>query len=513
MVKLMDSSVRDGGNVNDWNFGRDVIYGIVNNLEEAGIDYIELGYLKDCDYIDDRSLYNYVSEAERYISDNGKAQYSLMVQEDKWTWDNLTQCTGKITIIRVSFHKNDIDEGLALCRRVMSAGYLCHCNPINIMGYTDAELLDLIVRINELSPSCFTIVDTFGSMMIDDMRRICALIHHNLKPQINVAAHLHENIGLSFALAIEFMRFFEGKRDVVVDSTLAGIGRVPGNLCIENVAIHCNREYRKNYDVNCIYDAIDDYIESIKLEHPWGYELGYAMQAFYNVHRTYPEYLLSKGKLKTKEIGDILSQIPIEESVIYNKSFIEKLYQKYMCKEIDDSGCRRNLGIKMADKDIVILAPGSSLIDKKMEIIKKCKEKSVFVFAINFIPDFIEADCVFVNSSKRFSQLKKRIESENRFIALSSNILVEDSENAMRFNYESMVRFGDIYCEDGVLMLLSLLSTIDGDREYSIFGFDGLKRSSNHVYKGMDLGLALKNYDDVIHVIKGFSDRYRINIL
>ena len=46
-VSLMDSSVRDGGNVNDWNFGKGTINGILTNLINSRIEYIELGYLNN----------------------------------------------------------------------------------------------------------------------------------------------------------------------------------------------------------------------------------------------------------------------------------------------------------------------------------------------------------------------------------------------------------------------------------------------------------------------------------
>lgn len=42
-IKLMDSSVRDGGNVNDWNFGKRTLHGIIDSLVNAGVDVVELG--------------------------------------------------------------------------------------------------------------------------------------------------------------------------------------------------------------------------------------------------------------------------------------------------------------------------------------------------------------------------------------------------------------------------------------------------------------------------------------
>ena len=93
MIKLMDSSIRDGGNVNDWKFGKRVIDGIIKNLVESKIDIIELGYLKDVTYTESKTLYNTVSEAKNNIPTYvGRTEFSLMVQEYKWYWNKLELC-------------------------------------------------------------------------------------------------------------------------------------------------------------------------------------------------------------------------------------------------------------------------------------------------------------------------------------------------------------------------------------------------------------------------------------
>ena len=127
-IKLMDSSLRDGGNVNGWNFGIRTIRGIVADLTKANIDYIEIGYLKNCDFDCNRTLYQTIEQAEQnaLFDNGGSSEYSVMVQVDKWDWKSLTPCKGKIKNIRVSFHKTRIGDGMALCRLVMENGYTCH---------------------------------------------------------------------------------------------------------------------------------------------------------------------------------------------------------------------------------------------------------------------------------------------------------------------------------------------------------------------------------------------------
>lgn len=46
-VLMLDCTLRDGGYVNDWDFGHSTITGIYKRLEAAGADYIEVGFLDD----------------------------------------------------------------------------------------------------------------------------------------------------------------------------------------------------------------------------------------------------------------------------------------------------------------------------------------------------------------------------------------------------------------------------------------------------------------------------------
>lgn len=63
---------------------------------------------------------------------------------------------GPIQRIRVTFHDYDVEEGLEYCRKVMENGYEVACNPINIMGYSDGELLEILRKVNEIHPTVFS---------------------------------------------------------------------------------------------------------------------------------------------------------------------------------------------------------------------------------------------------------------------------------------------------------------------------------------------------------------------
>ena len=44
-ISILDCTLRDGGYVNNFNFGEKTITSIIRNLDEAGIDIIECGFL------------------------------------------------------------------------------------------------------------------------------------------------------------------------------------------------------------------------------------------------------------------------------------------------------------------------------------------------------------------------------------------------------------------------------------------------------------------------------------
>lgn len=46
-IKVLDVTLRDGGCVNDFNFGQNYMTKILATLEKSNIDYIELGYIDD----------------------------------------------------------------------------------------------------------------------------------------------------------------------------------------------------------------------------------------------------------------------------------------------------------------------------------------------------------------------------------------------------------------------------------------------------------------------------------
>ena len=251
-VKLLDCTLRDGGYINDWQWGASPAKHIIRALTNAGVDIVEVGFLRNVPgYDPDVTVCNTIEELNRLLpppGSRGSTMYSGMAMRSNYDIRKLTPYDGTgIEILRITAHDYDIREGMDFAREVKARGYKLAINPINIMGYTDSEILWILDEVNKIHPWQFSIVDTFGSMRRKDLQRITALADHNLDPAIRLGLHLHENMALSFCLAQEFLEM-PLQRDKTVDASLIGMGRIPGNLPIELTADYMNENCARHFD-------------------------------------------------------------------------------------------------------------------------------------------------------------------------------------------------------------------------------------------------------------------------
>lgn len=256
------------------------------------------------------------------------------------------------------------------------------------MSYTDRELLEIVDMVNHVHPYSFGIVDTYGAMYMDDVDRLYSLINHNMLPDICINFHSHNNYQLSFAFAQELIKLSStGTRQVIIDGTLGGMGKVAGNLNTELIVDFLVRKLHYDYEFEDILDILDDYIYKYTLEHTWGYSTASMMAGIYKSHPNNIIYLTEKFRLDTKDIGKILSMIDSDTRQRYDYDNIQRLYTEYVADKIDDREVINGLKEIMEGKEILILVPGNTLNTHKEIICKYISEKKPIVISVNFVSD------------------------------------------------------------------------------------------------------------------------------
>lgn len=333
-IQLLDCTLRDGAHVNSGNFGHQHITDIITYLSSSSLDIVEIGFLKHCKYSLDFSYFPRIENAYGVlpeIPNHQNVEYALMARADEFDINELSECTGKINYIRVAFYFDFLEGAMKIAREVLFRGYRCVLNLINTPGCTHQEINELIRCVNSVKPDTLTIVDTFGVLCKQELEIILDEFDSKLDPVIRIGFHAHENLSLSFSLAQFFIERFHNIRNTIVDGSLLGMGRIPGNLCIEMFADYLNKNYGKKYDLVKILSSIENDITPIKQVLPWGYSPAYFLSAKHRVHRSYSEYLLKKD-FRLNQIEVILGCIKPDYSVKFNKNYIDSIIAENFCQ-------------------------------------------------------------------------------------------------------------------------------------------------------------------------------------
>lgn len=511
-IRLLDCTLRDGGHQNKSCFGEQVMRDIIFGLEKSRVDYVELGFLRENNVGINYAAANRIEAfEERFPLESSETEYVIMIQQDQYDSGLLPECNGKIKRIRVSFHDYDKEEGLAYCKEVIRKGYLCHVNPINVTGYSDKELLELIKAVNGMGAAFFTLVDTFGSMTKDDLLRMYMLVENNLKKEIGIGFHFHDNLQLAFALAQTVAENATDRREIILDGSLLGMGREPGNLCLELMMEYLNRKKSTYYEVDYALDLIDTYISGLKEKYPWGYETAYALSAQYKLHRSYAEYLMKKQKLKTRQIKLLLGMIRREKKSRYDEAYIEELYNQYTSTQVDDTLFRKQLREEIGSKKVLLVAPGRSLKNAYDEIEQWVKQNKGFVVTANFKDTMIAEDYVFCSNNKRLEVLEnRRIQAR---LILASHVESTVYQDVNRVNTNDLGWFGEIYWDNCMLMLLNLMMKI-GIKECTVVGWDGFSEKGNFADDTME---SIYHYEEengkVIDILQKHFHEMKLNYL
>lgn len=324
-IKILDCTLRDGGYVNNWDFGCKNIDKIISNLVCANIDYIECGFIKSDEYLKDKTFFNSFNQIGSTILETKKTMFCLMINYGEVPIECIPNSFSENFIIRVVFKKNKRMEAIEYSKKLMDMGYKVALNPMNTIGYSTEELFALIKLVNNLNPYIFTIVDTNGEMKKSDVLSQFYILDKNLNSNIKLGFHSHNNLKLSFSNAISLLEQ-NTERELIIDSSVLGIGRGAGNLCTEVLAEYLNDYYKGEYNLFSILELVDECINPIFKAKPWGASVHYYLSASNSCHPNYATFLLDKKEMSVDVLNKIFNKIPVDKKSYYDDSLIENLY-------------------------------------------------------------------------------------------------------------------------------------------------------------------------------------------
>ena len=480
-AKILDCTLRDGGYVNDFAFGQKAIHKIISQLTSAGIDVVECGFLEDCEYDANDSVFTTVEQIERFLPvDHKNTMYVAMACYGEYSLSQLSPYNGRsIDGIRVTFHYNEVDGAIEYCRQIIAKGYKVFVQPVGTTSYTDEQLLELIDKVNTLHPFAFYLVDTLGLMQKNDVLRYFYLIDHNLNRDIHMGFHSHNNLQLSYSNCQALVEW-SSDRVVFLDSSVYGMGRGAGNLNTELIASYLNAHQEFRFDIEPILEVVDEFIADIKSKYNWGYCVPYYLAAINGCHPNYASYLNNKQTLTVRSIAMILKMIEPDRRALFDKKLIEQKYLEYQSNEIDDRECVSLLKKSFSGKNILLIAPGASIEEHKTQIVDFASAQDCIIVSVAFVPDFVACDCVFISNLRRYQTTFNVADNKTRIIHTSNIKVAEDDKIVV--NYSSLLNDNEVIRDNTSMLLLNLLSKLSVKTVY-LAGMDGYKANAVNYYK------------------------------
>ncbi len=333
-VMLLDCTLRDGGYITKWNFGRQVIKNIAKNMVDANLDFVEVGYLNNKPYEEGSAQFQSIRQIADFIpKDRKKSIILAMADVTQFRKEDLTSYDGtSIDGIRVVFYKHQIEEALEFSREVKKMGYKLFVQPMVTIDYTIQEYTALAERIHDIAPYAVSIVDSFGYMNKEDFRRYFTILDCVLEKETVIGFHSHNNMQLAFVTAQDIMDY-KTSRQLMIDASLYGMGRAAGNLNTELIANYFNISYEEKYDIKLILRTISKYIMPIHKNHVWGYSPYLFLTGLYHCHPNFAMYLLEEKEITVEDFEKYLLLIPDHMRTRCRKPYVLELYEQFISRK------------------------------------------------------------------------------------------------------------------------------------------------------------------------------------
>lgn len=485
-IQLLDCTLRDGGYVNDWKFGYTDIVGIFERLIDANVDIIELGFLDERRPFDiDRTIFSDTSSVDRLFGtlDKKNAMTVAMIDYGTCSIDHLSPCSEtSVDGIRVIFKKGKMYPAMEFCRQVKKLGYKVFSQLVSVTSYTDEELLEVIKLVNDVKPYGVSMVDTYGLMDTDWLLHIYRILDENVDPDIKIGFHAHNNFQLGYSNALAFIKY-EGKHDIVVDGTLYGMGKSAGNDPIELVAMTLNDRFGCNYRIDAMLESINESIMNYYNTTPWGYKTFFYLCAKNQCHPNYLSDFNKEENLSVSMIDQLLSTIkPDDKKLLYDKETGKKCYLDYLESNTDDGQAVNDFLDYVGNRQLLLIGPGKNIVLQEEKVKQHIQKFNPVVISINYIPESITVNCVFITNPKRYRDMTlalKRVGKDNIKKLATTNVTPRNDTFDYVVNRAPLLEKDEQIIDNSLLMLLKFLNRA-GIKEVYCAGFDGYSDKENN---------------------------------
>jgi 4-hydroxy 2-oxovalerate aldolase len=317
-------------------------------------------------------------------------------------------------------------------------------------------------------------------------------------------------------LSTQFIERLAGTgREIVVDSSLCGMGRGAGNTTTELLVNYLVKKRNANYDMNAVMDAIDMYMCDFIGSYSWGYSIPYLISGIYCAHVNNIAYLINDHRTNAIGLRNIIESLSPEDRRRYDYDLLEQKYVDYQNKTVDDEESMSLLKRSVKGRNVLMILPGATIASEKDRIDRYIAEKNPVVVGVNTVSESYRYDWLFFTNTVRYDYAKDIFPdvfySADR--VLTSNIKTQADSGEHLVNFNLLSKRGWRHFDNAGIMCLRLMNKIHA-HNVAAAGFDGFDNDCRKSY--YDVGLPRINpgqeWSELNDEIRDMLDDFRATV-
>ncbi|MBD3843004.1 MAG: 4-hydroxy-2-oxovalerate aldolase, partial [Campylobacterales bacterium] len=253
MVNVLDTTLRDGSYVVDFQFSKEDTKNITQTLESFEIPYIEIGHGLGLGAYRLNS-YSSICTDEEYMSSirkhDSKIKYGIFFIPGIGDYSDIDLAIKhNIDFIRIGTNINESEKGLEYIKYAKSKGLMVAANFMKSYAVDVDEFVRRASEVSNAGADFVYLVDSAGGMMPDEVQKYIKKAVESCNCEIGF--HGHNNLTLAVANSLAAIE----AGATIIDSSLQGLGRDGGNASTEVLlSILMQKKLINKKNINALLD-------------------------------------------------------------------------------------------------------------------------------------------------------------------------------------------------------------------------------------------------------------------
>lgn len=335
-IKILDCTLRDGGYYNDWDFAPELVTSYLESMVAVKADFVEIGF---------RSAKNqgfkggFAFSTDTFIDSLGipeelENKIGVMINASELVAPEpglqkvleklfVPKAKSPVTLVRIACHVHEFEKALPAANWLKDQGYLVGFNLMQVADRTDEEIQALAALASGYPIDTLYFADSMGSLNPKQVNHIVQTMQKVYKGELGI--HTHDNMSQALANSMEAV-----KAGVLwVDSTVTGMGRGPGNVQTEYLAIAL-RPYRKDSaNITKLLGLIRQHFIPLQKMHGWGTNPYYYLAGQYGIHPSYIQEMTSDSRYDEEDILAVIEHLKVEGGKKFSLGTLESARHFY----------------------------------------------------------------------------------------------------------------------------------------------------------------------------------------